>query len=819
MQLRLLLLFIIAFSYNLRAQFGPSIMVTEAITKPEHVVLADIDGDSDLDLLVGTVKNSSNNDLYLMLNLDGEGNYSPPSYLFNGSIFSLDDMDNDGDLDVIASGRIQWNDGNGNFPTFTHLTGASGYEFRTIDLDNDTRPDILTAEGEYLINLDGEGTMSEAIHFATEPIEGWWYLNAFETGDIDSDGDQDILFTRYHSSIQVDSVRLSWAENLGEGLFAPEVTLHQQAGLHSYSFNNMLVMDFDGDEDQDLIIGDGAAQRLYLFLNESGPTSLNNPIVLDDQVNYPTQLMQADINNDGHADIAAALINERPIWYLNDGNNNYIRSGQLDLAMNGNRSIDLGDINGDGYLDMASVSFISSTQSQVVWSPNILNNPRIIGNVFWDVNENGFFDDDEYRLDQAVSLSNSFIYGGNASTGYFEFLVGQGSYSLSCTPNNNWEATTPLVQDILLSNTGEVAEVNFGLKRSSTAVTQINATITTGPTRCNSNVPIWLSIKNEGNKIVNPSISFEIAEQASFIEAQPTPDEINGNTLIWHIENLIPTHQQQINISIQTPGVDAIGDTLSFEANCSINSTLHSSTNHHSELTCAYDPNDKLVIPASDSDENTTPYGSLLNYTVRFQNTGNDYAQIVRIEDQLDEQLDWNSFRVIDASHSYTYSLSDQGELLFTFPNIALPDSATNLAASNGFIRYSIAHKENLPEYSTIRNTANIFFDSNPAIVTNTTENTLVYGISNGNEVDIANKIIIAPNPTDGWISIQFDQQFSANDLKIDLLDSTGKNCFSTTPNLEDANIDLFIGHLPSGIYWMRIRWNNQVEYQKIIKN
>jgi hypothetical protein len=63
--------------------------------------------------------------------------------------------------------------------------------------------------------------------------------------------------------------------------------------------------------------------------------------------------------------------------------------------------------------------------------------------------------------------------------------------------------------------------------------------------------------------------------------------------------------------------------------------------------------------------------------------------------------------------------------LTWTFNPINLPDSTTDLLGSNGYIRFSIKPKENLPEKTKIENFADIYFDYNPPVRTNTTMNTL----------------------------------------------------------------------------------------------
>lgn len=138
-------------------------------------------------------------------------------------------------------------------------------------------------------------------------------------------------------------------------------------------------------------------------------------------------------------------------------------------------------------------------------------------------------------------------------------------------------------------------------------------------------------------------------------------------------------------------------------------------------LGCAYDPNDKQVEPNQEYISN----GQELDYLIRFQNTGNDTAFTVIIKDHLSTYLDWSSVQPVASSHEMEYSVNDGGELLLTFLNIQLPDSNTNLIGSQGFARFRINPLDNLLPNTGIHNTAEIYFDFNPAIITNTVTSTI----------------------------------------------------------------------------------------------
>ncbi|WP_207434556.1 DUF7619 domain-containing protein [Sabulibacter ruber] len=139
----------------------------------------------------------------------------------------------------------------------------------------------------------------------------------------------------------------------------------------------------------------------------------------------------------------------------------------------------------------------------------------------------------------------------------------------------------------------------------------------------------------------------------------------------------------------------------------------------------SFDPNDKQVIPVGQTAEHYTPTNTPLRYTVRFQNTGTDYAYRVVVVDTLSADLDMSTFQVGAVSHPYRMSVSgkERPVVTFTFDNIMLPDSARDQAGSNGAIQFSVKPRAGLPEKHLIENFADIFFDYNEPVRTNTTQN------------------------------------------------------------------------------------------------
>jgi uncharacterized repeat protein (TIGR01451 family) len=137
----------------------------------------------------------------------------------------------------------------------------------------------------------------------------------------------------------------------------------------------------------------------------------------------------------------------------------------------------------------------------------------------------------------------------------------------------------------------------------------------------------------------------------------------------------------------------------------------------------SFDPNDKQVIPVGLTAENYTSTHAPLRYTIRFQNTGTDVAYRVVVVDTLSTDLDLSTFQVEAVSHGYQLAVLGKVKpvLTFTFDHIMLPDSSHDQAGSNGLIQFSIKPKANLPVKTKIENFADIFFDYNEAVRTNTT--------------------------------------------------------------------------------------------------
>lgn len=361
------------------------------------------------------------------------------------------------------------------------------------------------------------------------------------------------------------------------------------------------------------------------------------------------------------------------------------------------------------------------------------------GMVFHDVNGNGVRDTwpsaeplmpnagyitiDELNVQIYPDAQGSFVLPGlELGTYTITFHNTEGSWVIT-GGNNTQSITLPTCVGLPIPLTpvsGVAAQVS-GSNWSGNAVIQCNNGFTPG---------IW--IQNTGT--VPISGTFTMTFDPSFVPqnlsyAIPYTDYTNG-ILTWEISGLAPGSNNNLMVHIPGPGPAFVGTVYPFTFSVSLNDgedIFYSNTWTQAALvSCAYDPNDKQATPEGYAEPHFILTDTEIEYKIRFQNTGNAPAFDVVIEDQLDiERLDLSSFTPVTASHSYSTIVQPDGLIRFVFNNIMLPDSTLNEPESHGYVIYRIRTMPGIEAGEEIHNSAAIFFDDNPPIITNTTLHTI----------------------------------------------------------------------------------------------
>ncbi len=257
--------------------------------------------------------------------------------------------------------------------------------------------------------------------------------------------------------------------------------------------------------------------------------------------------------------------------------------------------------------------------------------------------------------------------------------------------------------------------------------------------RCGNNGRVRLGIYNTGTGPMTDSSAYRVyldaqlaftrnyklAKGDSLVLQVPA----NGRTVRLEAGQR-PGHpaKQSTNVTLEACGTNAQGQvSLGFVAQLPSDDAEPEVDEECLPIIDSFDPNDKAVSPGGVTGQHYTPTRSRLDYVIRFQNTGTDVAYKVVVADTLSADLDVSTLQLGSVSHPYAVKVSGKGRpvLTFTFNNIMLPDSNANEPKSHGYIQFSIRPKADLPEKTRIENFADIFFDYNEPVRTNTTFNTL----------------------------------------------------------------------------------------------
>ncbi len=231
----------------------------------------------------------------------------------------------------------------------------------------------------------------------------------------------------------------------------------------------------------------------------------------------------------------------------------------------------------------------------------------------------------------------------------------------------------------------------------------------------------------------------------------------------------------------------------------------------------SYDPNDKTVFKKSFHADNGTAFQEStidwyvddeLEYTIRFQNTGTAPAQNIFIIDTLDAELDWSTFQLLNTTHEMNVVNLGNGILRFEFNNIWLPDSSASQELSQGHLTFRIRETPGNEIYSEITNTAYIFFDWNPDIITNTTYNMNDWIEFVGEEN--AFRVEAFPNPMQNELTLKVEGKFNyeIHDLTGRKL-TEGMGVNQTTINTES---------LATGTYLLSVYVNGAKQTGKVVK-
>jgi uncharacterized repeat protein (TIGR01451 family) len=356
----------------------------------------------------------------------------------------------------------------------------------------------------------------------------------------------------------------------------------------------------------------------------------------------------------------------------------------------------------------------------------------ISGHVYWDMNGNCTFDAGEPTVKNAmialVNANGDSIKQLTSQAGFYKFAALQyGTYTIVQIHNYISPSCTNATSVVLSSSNNNVVQ-NFAdsLPSFDHLAGVQSSTPCIVPANTNQLKRIFVFVNNPQLASTGGAAAYWVKDPSFSIQSI-TPaasyTSTNGDSLFWTLQSL-PNNYATIDYTVPPAMVSglSLNNLYGLQNVATIDNNLTNNFGNYYINTCtSYDPNDKDVMPKGPLNNGyITMADKSLLYTIRFQNTGSAAAVNIVVKDTIDENLNINSIEMIMASHAYKVSIKGR-EVTFSFPQIMLPESSFDEANSHGIFIFKIKQNTGNGPGTIMNNRAEIYFDYNAPIVTNTT--------------------------------------------------------------------------------------------------
>ncbi len=717
---------------------------------------ADYDNDGFLDMFVADYFSTRFNRLY---HNNGDGTFSEVT---NSSInleadFSVNgvwgDYDNDGLIDLFVSNTngsdnsLYKNMGNGQFLKINtgDIVNDGGYSVGASwgDCNNDGYLDLFVAnaanEDNFLYQNDGDGTFTkittgDVVNDAGNSHGSSWV-------DVDNDGDLDLFVAN-----DQDENNFLYTNN-GDGTFTPVVNAITQDGGQSFG---AAWADYDNDGDMDLYVANHESNENFIYENERGYCQGKACLTISG-TNSNASAIGARVR-------VKANIYGQDVWQMREV------SSQTGGGVGGQNDMKLIFGVGDAtQVDSIIINWPSGYEqiltNQALTNCTTITEPNgniICGKVYDDKNDDCTFDaGDKPIANQKIIIQPGDRVAYTDSLGNYSSVVEAGTYTIEyLDDSNNWMASESCANQttIVVSGVGNTYCDNNVELRPECPNPDLEVDLVSTAHRVGFQNLIAITYRNTGTEdATGVDLTVDFGQYVIPLSATIPWDLEVGEDRRWVLGDVAVGEAVTIYVT------DSVSTATPIDTDISITATLYgneadcdganNSITETAKAVGAIDPNDILVSPEGYIDAGTT-----LTYKIRFQNVGNTLVSTVRVEDQLPiEYLDMNTFVMGMVSHPYRLDVED-GHMTWTFDNIDMPDSLTNEPASHGYIIFKVKTKEDLEDGVFIDNTAEIYFDNQDPIITNTVTNIIgrpaVPEGKNGT-------VLIYPNPMDETSTFQ----------------------------------------------------------------
>ncbi|QHI35478.1 hypothetical protein IMCC3317_08240 [Kordia antarctica] len=256
--------------------FNSQIISNDAFLETYSIGAADFDNDTDMDIVIVSLRDGER-EITWYKNVDGTGTIDPTTgtiiQAHSDTYFPLEllvaDLDGDTDMDILSINgdalQLGWYknlDGLGNFGARISIDVTPMEDFiglHVADIDGDMDLDVFatTGNGDQVVmykNTDGLGTFG-ARQIVSAAADG--PISVF-TADIDGDNDLDVI------SASISDTTIAWYENTdGQGTFGAQQVITNTIN----DVSTIYADDIDGDGDMDILAASFEEDALILYEN------------------------------------------------------------------------------------------------------------------------------------------------------------------------------------------------------------------------------------------------------------------------------------------------------------------------------------------------------------------------------------------------------------------------------------------------------------------------------------------------------------------------------------------------------------------------
>lgn len=460
---------------------------------------------------------------------------------------------------------------------------------------------------------------------------------------------------------------------------------------------------------------------------------------------------------------------------------------------------------------------------EIIVATGMANPDTISGRVYVDNNSNNVFDGGDLPVaNTTVSMAPGNLVTSTLSNGKYELFVVDGIWNITLPGPPPYFLVSPSGINVNTNGITSSGGNDFIL----TPVSNINDLEVhlndVGRPVPGQSYNLYVNYQNSGTTTqTGVDVTLTLDPLLQYVTASPAPTNVAGNTLIWTIPSVPVFGNGNIHIITGVDTTAIIGSPVNCVATVSssaIDYTPGNNTDILAEVVAAaYDPNIKEVAPSGDLPLSFISSQNWLTYKIHFQNLGTAPAQVVRIVDLIDPDLQISTLEYLSSSFPCVVTLSSPNQVEFRFTGINLQPASVNEPASHGYVEFRIRPKSTLQPGTYITNNAGIYFDFATPVYTNLVHSKVVTSVGFNDSPGDITSMTLYPNPATNQCKLEFNSPAAGN-IKIDLYNFIGASVKQFTANVSSGmNQILFsVGDLPSGNYFMMITDENQTRYSRL---